>query len=348
MFLKDILHAESTSARVCLGACRRRTGGVAMLALTLDLLVSPLTAKAQQTKVYRVGFLFQSSPPIPGSPPGSVTKSLQDLGYVEGQNIVFDRRWAEGDAERFPGLASELVALKPDVIVADTTPGALAAKRATETIPIVMINVTQPIATGLVASLAHPGGNLTGIADLGIEMAVKGLDLIHAVVPKATLIAVLMSDNPVHPYQLNAIQAAAKNIGITLLPVTVTSPNDFEAAFELMARRNAGAVINLDGPPFGTVQQRKKLAELAAKTRLPMMCAERQCAELGGLMSYSPAFLGRAVAMYIDKILKGSKPDDLPVMQPTTFEFVINLKTAKTLGLTIPQPLLQRANRLID
>jgi putative tryptophan/tyrosine transport system substrate-binding protein len=196
------------------------------LLMLLALLAAPLAAQAQQTKVYRVGLLRQGSPP-PGSTP-MITKALDDLGYIEGRNLFIEWRWAEGENKRFPSLAAELVALKSDVIVADSTPAAIAAKRATTTIPIVMVNVSDPIGSGLVANLARPGGNVTGGTDFGIEMAVKGVDLMRAAVPKATRIAVLMSDNPVHPTQLKEIQEAARRIGLAALPTMARSSEEFE------------------------------------------------------------------------------------------------------------------------
>jgi putative ABC transport system substrate-binding protein len=266
----------------------RRRHVVAGLLLTL---VAPLAAKAQQAKVYRVGLLMQGSPPPPGSKPGLLLVALRDLGYIEGQNLVVDRRWAEGKNERFPGLAVELVALKPDVIVAASTPGALAAMHATETIPVVMVNVSDPVGSGLVASLARPGGNVTGGTDFGTELAVKAVDLVHAAVPKTTRIAVLMSDNPVHPSQLKEIQDAAKRIGLTILPTMARSSEDFDEAFTSMARRNAGAFILLGGAPFSAERQRDKLLELAAKTKLPAVYPERWFVEGGGLLSYGPSSL---------------------------------------------------------
>ncbi len=323
---------------------------LATLALVVGTLVAPPAAEAQETKIYRVGYLGQGSRPSGPPPTGSITMSLQDLGYVEGRNIVIDRRYADGDAERFPRLAAELVALKSDLIIAETTPGPLAAKRATATIPIVFFNVTDPVSTGLVASLVHPGGNVTGIADFGIEMVTKGLELIHAAVPKATRIAVLMSDNSVHPFQLREIQAAAKTMSLTVLPTMAASLEDFEAAFGSMERENAGAVIVLGGPPIGTLARLKRIAELASKANLPMICADRQCVELGGLLSYSPTVpeRWRSVAFYVDRILKGARPGDLPVMQPRDFDLAVNLKTARTLGLTIPQSLLLSASKIVE
>jgi len=322
----------------------------AALAAALVLLAAELTAEAQQTKVYRVGFLLQASPPPPGSPPGFFGKALNDLGYIEGRNLFVDRRFAEGKAERFPSLAAELVALKPDVIVADTTPGAIAAKRATATIPIVMINVSDPVGSGIVASLARPGGNVTGVTDSGSELAVKGVDLVHDIVPKVTRLAVLMSDNPVHPSQLRNIEDGAKRIGLTIVPTKVRSPEEFEEAFAPMARKKAGALIVLGGAPFSTERTRDQLVDLAAKTKLPTMYPSRWWVDAGGLLSYGPSaqYRSKLAAVYVDKILKGAKPRDLPVQQPAEFELAINLKTAKALGLSIPPSLLLRADQVIE
>jgi putative ABC transport system substrate-binding protein len=326
-------------------AIERRTF---MALVSGGLLAAPLAAEAQQTRVYRVGVLLQGVPLPPGTQYMS-QRMLHDLGYVEGRNLVFDRRYAEGKNERFASLAAELVAAKPDIIIADSTPAGIAAKRATTTIPIVLINVSDPVGAGLVASLSRPGGNITGVTDFGTDLALKGADLLHAIVPKATRIAVLMSDNPVHPAQLKAIQDAATGIGLTTLPTLVRSIEEFDEAFASMVKKNVGALILLGGAPFSTPPQRDKVVELAAKTRLPTMYPSRSWVDAGGLLSYGPSLLHRwrLVAAYVDKILKGAKPADLPVQQPSEFELVINLKTAKALGLTIPPSLLSRADEVI-
>src|SRR5262245_511914 len=275
---------------------------------------------------------------------------MRDPGYIGGRNIVLDRRWAEGQNERFSSLASELVALKPDVIVAETTAVAIAAKRATATIPIVMVWPADPVEAGLVASLARPGGNVTGASSLQTELQGKGVELLHAVVPNATRMAAFVSDNPVHPSQLKTIQDAAKGFGLTILPTMVRSSEDFEEAFRSIAKQKAGALIVLGGPPFNSPEQRDKLVELATKTKLPAMYQNRWWVDAGGLMSYgvNPSKIWSLAATYVDKILKGAKPSELPVQQPSQIELVINLKTAKTLGLTIPQSLLLRADQVIE
>ena len=321
-----------------------------VVVLTLNLTLAPLAGEAQQVKVYRVGVLLQGSPPAPGSPPGVLVRALRDLGFIEGRNIVLDRRWADGQNERFSSLASELVALKPDVIVAETTPAAIAAKGATATIPIVMVWPSDPVDSGLVASLARPGGNVTGMSSLQTELQGKGVELLHAVVPKATRMAALVSDNPIHPAQLKTIQDAARGFGLTILPTMVHSSEDFEEAFRSMAKQKAGALIVLGGAPFASPAQRDKLVELAAKAKLPAMYRNRWWVDAGGLMSYgvNPSKLWSLAATYVDKILKGAKPSDLPVQQPSQFELVINLKTAKALGLTIPPLLLLQADQVIE
>ena len=308
-----------------------------------------LAGEAEQTKVYRVGLLLQASPPW-SEPGGGLRMPLRDLGYIAGRNIVFLTRGAEGKNERFPGLAVELVALKPNVIVADTTPAVIAAMRATATIPIVMANVSDPVGSGLVASLARPGGNVTGVTDFGTELAVKEMDLLHTAFPAVTRVAVLMSDNPVHPSELNTVQEAAKRIGLTILPTMSRSIEVADEAFASMAKDKAGALIWLGGAPFSTEAQRDKLIDLAAKARLPALYPSRSFVEAGGLLSYGPDPVDkrRQTAAYVDKILKGTKPADLPVQQPIEFELVINLKTAKALGLTIPPSVLLRADKLIE
>jgi putative tryptophan/tyrosine transport system substrate-binding protein len=317
------------------------------LALALILLFASIGSGAQQTKTYRIGVMLSGAPPASGGQ-SPFLLTLRDLGYVEGVNLVIDRRGAEGDASRFAALAAELLALKPDVIVADTTPGALAAKRATATVPIVMINVTDPVATGLVASLARPGGNVTGIADFGVEVTVKSLELIRAAIPKATRIGVLMSGNPVHSLQLKAIEAAARGMSLSIVPATAVSLDELVAAFESLAKAKAGIVVVLGGPPFATKPQLARLIEVATKARLPLVCPGVTCTEMGGLMSYTPIATGQLTAVYVDQILKGAKPSDLPVQQPTQFQLVINLKAARMLGLEIPQQVLIRADKLVE
>jgi putative ABC transport system substrate-binding protein len=334
---------------------RLRSAGLPLLVI-LGLLTAPLAARAQESKVYRVGMLFQGSPDSPGSGSTilkrrrSLVDTLRELGYIEGQNLVVDRRLAESKLERFPGLAAELVALKPDVILAESTPSGTAARQATATIPIVLLNVSDPVGSGLVASLAHPGGNITGVTDFGVELAAKELDVLHALFPKAKRFAVLISDNPVHSFQLKAIEDAASAIGLTVTPERATSLEELDVAFSSMTRKNVAAFILLGGPPFTSEASIDKVVALAAKSKIPAMYPNRWRVERGGLLSYGPNLSDtyRTAATYVGKILKGAKPGDFPIEQPTKFELVINLKTAKTLGLTIPPSLLGRADEVIQ
>ena len=313
------------------------------------LLAAPLASFAQQlVKVHRVAWL-QTGPL--GSAQEFIDdtkKALRDLGYIEGKTIVFEFRSAEGKPERLPGASAELVALTPDVIVAGATPGTRAAQQATATIPIVMIGVADPVGARFVASLARPGGNITGVANLGLDMAAKPLEMLHSVVPKATRIAVLAPDNPAIPALVNSIVEAAKSLGLTVLPTTVTSLEEIEKEFASMAKQKAQALVVISDRI--TFVHRKRIADLAAETKLPAIYQYAEQVEAGGLLSYgpNPRNLHRIVAGYIDKILKGAKPADLPVQQPTEFELAINKKTAKALGITFPPEILLRANTVIE
>ena len=320
-----------------------------VLGLGVCVFYPSVAAEAQQLKrVNRVGILLSSSPSGSGGVPEIFKTEFRDLGYVEGQNLLIEFRWAEGKAERLPALAAELVALKPDVIVTFTTDGALAAKQATTTIPIVMLQVSDPVGSGLVASLAHPGGNITGITDYGVDLAGKYVELVHAVVPRAVRIGVLMSDSPIHPPTVTAIQNAAKSIGLTVLPTMDRSTEELEQAFATLTKENAGALIVLGGARQAA--QRERIAALAAKFAMPTLFPTRVYVEKGGLMSYGPNLPNsfRLAARYVDRILKGASPGDMPVEQPPTFELVINLNTAKIIGVTIPQSLLIRADEVIQ
>jgi putative ABC transport system substrate-binding protein len=269
---------------------------------------------------------------------------------VEGQSVAIEYRWAERKPERLPALATELVRLKVDVIV--TTgglPSAQAAQRATKTIPIIATGTADPVAAGLVASLARPGGNITGPALISDQLAGKGLELLREVVPKVNRVAALWNPtNPGNTLQLRGSEAAAAALGVQLVPVEARSPSEIDSAFVAMAREGAGALLVLLDAIF--YDRRERIADLAAKNRLPAVYGFSVFVEAGGLMAYSASRsdLIRQVAIYVDKILKGAKPADLPVAQPTKFELVINLKTAKTLGLTIPQTLLLRADQVIE
>jgi putative ABC transport system substrate-binding protein len=318
-----------------------------------SLLAAPLAGQAQQVaKVPRIGFLatnLASSPHLPEA----FRQGLRDLGYVEDRTVVIEYRDAEGKLERLPALVTELVALKVDVIVAPGTPAALAAQQATRTLPIVIIAVGNPVTSGLVTSLARPGGNVTGLSMLGTaELVAKRLELLTQTVPGVHGVAVLRHPGFVPERSekviLKATDAAAQALGVRLQVVEARGPADLDRAFSDMTRARAGALAVSGSPLF--VDERRRLVELAAKNRLPAVYESREDVDAGGLMSYGPnvADLYRRAAVYVDKILKRAKPGDLPVEQPTKFELVINLKTARALGLTIPPSLLQRADQVIE
>jgi putative ABC transport system substrate-binding protein len=276
-------------------------------------------------------------------------QGLRELGYVEGQNIAIESRWTEGKDDRLPGLAADLVRSKVDVIVAETGAATRAAQQATRTIPIVMSTVNDPVGSGLVASLARPGGNVTGLTIMSPDLVGKQLELLKEVVPKVSRVALLRHpDNPASAAQLREAQAAAQALGVRLQTLEARSPQEIDDAFAAMTRERAGALLIIPDTLFWS--QRRQIVELAVKRRLPSMRIGESYAEAGGLMSYGPSYLDleRRAATFVDKILKGANPADLPVELPTKFELVINLKTAKAIGLTIPQPLLQRADQIID
>ena len=319
-----------------------------LIAFGAGAVASPFATLAQQlTRTYRVGWLGTGSPSGDVEFIDDVKNTLRDMGYRDGKSVVFERRAADFRLERLAGLATELVALKPDVIVAGASSGTRAAKQATATIPIVMLNVADPVGAGFVASLAHPGGNITGVASLGLDMAAKPLELLHTVVPKATRIAVLATLNPSHPAITNEIAIAGKALGLTVLPTTAASLEDIERAFASMAKERAQALVVVSDSL--TISNRKRIAELAAESKLPAIYSFSEQVEAGGLLSYgpNPRNLHKVIARYIDKILKGAKPGDLPVEQPAEFELVINLKAAKALGITFPQEILLRADQTI-
>jgi putative tryptophan/tyrosine transport system substrate-binding protein len=319
--------------------------------LAIGLLAAPLAAGAQQrAAVARIGWLSQGSPTDPAT--GSreaFRQGMRELGYVEGQNIVFEERWAEGKAERLPSLAAELVGRKVDVIVAGGTLAPLAAMRATKTIPIVLGAAGAPVETGLVSSLAKPGGNVTGLSNLSADLTAKRLQLLKEVVPGVTRVAVLWNAaNPVAAVVMRETEAAARRLGLPVQSLEVRGPDDFEKALPAAMSGGAGALFVIDDPLVFTA--RLRIGDFAVRNRLPMTAFYRPFAEAGGLMSFGAnlADLFHRAAIYVDKILRGAKPGDLPIEQPTKFELVINLKTAKALGLTIPQSLLQRADQVIE
>ena len=307
----------------------------------------PLGARAQQgEKVYKIGFLSAGSPvPLPKS----VLDDLRDLGYVEGKNLTFVRRYAEDKLDRLPGLVAELVSLKVDVIMAAGTLAPLAAKRATSTITIVMMAAGDPVGAGLVASLAHPGGNVTGTSLMAPDLGGKRLELLKELLPGIFRVAILW--NAANPYSALVFKetvGAAETLAVELQSLEIRGPADIDAAFEAATGQHADALITVEDPL--TIDLRKKIAEFAADQRLPTISGLRVFADLGFLMTYGAdlADILRRSVVYVDKILKGAKPSDLPVEQPTKFELVINLKTAKSLGLTVPPLLLARADEVIE
>ncbi len=317
------------------------TGGV--------LLGAPLAAEAQRAgKVYRIGFLWDT-PAVWPHALEAFRQGLRDLGWVEGQNIVIEYRWTEGRFDRLPSLVEELVRLKVDLIVAPTSIYTGAAKRATSTIPIVFASHADPIGSGHVTSLAHPGTNATGLTIVMSETMAKSLELLKATVPRLTRVAVIWDPaTPSHRPGLKAVEDMGRALGLRIQPVALRSATEFDSAFSAIIQERAGAVLILSTPLF--MGGAKRLAELALSHKLPTMFGPREHVEAGGLLSYSPdrADLYRRAAIYVDKILKGANPADLPVQQATKFELVINLKTAKALGLTIPPSLLARADEIIQ
>ncbi|HEV8693987.1 MAG TPA: ABC transporter substrate-binding protein, partial [Lysobacter sp.] len=324
------------------------------ITLLLGGLFSPVAAEAQQAaKIARIGYLTSSLGVNPHLPE-AFRQGLRDLGYVEGRNVVIEYRDAEGKIERFPALAAELVALKVDVIVAEagSTLAARVAKQATKTLPIVFVGVGDPVGSGLVTSLARPGGNVTGLSNIAAELVGKRLELLTQAVPGVSRVAVLRLPGALgertEKEMLKGADVAARALGVRLQFVEARGPEDFDTAFSDMTRAHAGALTVLPSNMF--LREHGRLVDLAAKTRLPAVYPWREGVDAGGLMAYGAnlADLFRRAATYVDRILKGAKPGDLPVEQPTKFELVINLKTAKALGLTIPQSVLAHADEVIQ
>ena len=304
--------------------------------------------RAQQgEKTYKIGILSAGSPETGGR--SIVNESFRELGYVEGKNLTFERRYAEDRLDRLPGLAAELVSLKVDVIMAAGTLAPLAAKRATSTIPIVMMSAGDPVGSGLVAGLAQPGANITGMSLMAPDLGGKRLQLLKELLPEISRVAVLW--NAANPYSALVFKesvGAARTLGVELQSLEIREPPDLDAALEAATGRHADALVAVEDPL--TSDLRKKVAEFAIDHRLPTISGLRVFADSGALMSYGAdlADIIRRSVVYVDKILKGAKPSDLPVEQPTKFELVINLKTAKLLGLTVPPLLLARADEIIE
>jgi putative tryptophan/tyrosine transport system substrate-binding protein len=315
-----------------------------LLTSIAGVLAGPLVAEAQQAgKVYRIGFLRAGEPPKFWI--DEFRQGLRDVGYIEGQNLIIE--FKIGTLDQLPQLAEELVQSKVDVIVASASSAGIAAKKATTTVPIVFTSLSHPVEIGLVKSLARPGGNITGVTVNAAGHVAKRLELLRELVPKLRQVAVLTHPgHPTDPVQRKELEDAARGLRLQLKPVAVRGPDDFEAAFKAVS--GADGLINIDTPLFTT--HRDRFVELAARSRTPAIWANRTVVEAGGLMSYGtyiPALFRRA-PIYVDKVLKGAKPADLPIEQPTKFELVINLKTAKALGLTIPPSVLAQADQVIE
>jgi len=326
----------------------RKINGFALSAVMM-VLTSLYLAEAQQTgRIYRIGFLYAGlsslSPGIRG-----VQQELRALGYIEGRNIAFEYRFAENNIERLPALADELVRLKVDVLSTTQMSAALAAKNATKTVPIVFLTTGDPVAAGLVDSLARPGGNITGYADVGTELTGKRLELLKETIPKLSRVALLWNpENPTTAQSRENSQLAARELGLELHSMEIRTPKDIEGAFkEAIKARSTGLLVTQ--LPI-TIYNQKQIVDLAAKNRLPAIYPREDFVESGGLMSYAPDRFGsyKRVAAMIDKIFKGKKPADLPVEEPIKFEFTINLKAAKQIGMTIPANVLYRADRVIQ
>jgi len=322
------------------------------ITLLLGGLFSPLAVRAQQAaKVPRIGYLAGDRAASPHLIE-AFRQGLRDLGYVEGSNVLIEYRDAEGKFERLPALAAELVALKVDVIVAGGTPLILAAKQATRTLPIVFAAASDPVTDGLVTSLARPGGNVTGFSNIAPDLVGKRLELLKQAVPGVNRVAILWqpggTGERTEQDMRKGAEAAARALGVRLQFLEARGPADFDRAFSDMTRERAGALTSLGGSMF--FSERRRLVDLAAKNRLPALYQQREFVDAGGLMAYGANLADnfRRAATYVDKILKGTKPGDLPIEQPTKFELVINTKTAKALGLTIPPSLLQRADHVIQ
>ena len=321
------------------------TLGAGSLATAFASLAQP------QGKVWRVGYLATRARPISLDTDyaGVFLRGMRELGYIEGKNLIVEWRFAEGRTELLPVLAAELVRLQVDVIVINGVAAALAAQKATATIPIILSNTVDPVGAGLIKSLARPAGNITGLSNLAGDIIAKDLEMLLSMVPKLSRVAVLLNpSNSNNNVALKSIQAAAQRTSVNILPAKARTAPEIESGFSAMSRDKAGAVIVMNDTFF--IQQRRQIAELATKNRLPSIAAIREYAEIGGLMSYGSNISDnwRRVATYVDKIFKGAKPADLPVEQPTKFELVINGKTAKALGLTIPQSLLISADKVIE
>ena len=313
------------------------------------LLAAPLADAQQAGKTYRIGYLAAGARSTDGAPPASLRQALQELGYGEGKNVIYEGRWAEARREELPALAAELVGLKVDLIITFGSPAAAAAKEASSTIPIVMALSGDPEGVGLVASLARPGGNVTGVTDNATALSAKRLELLKEAVPTALRIAVLWNARDQSmTLHYREIDRAARILGVSVQPHGVREPDDFDHAFAAMDRERPDALFMVTDSL--TNLNRKRVLDFVEMRRIPAMYEYASLVRDGGLISYGPSFddMFRRAAVYVDKILKGAKPSELPVEQPTRYYLVVNLKTAKALGLKIPQPPLLRADEVIQ
>ena len=310
---------------------------------------APASLAQSQRKVWRVGFLALGSAASSSQITSAFLTGMQELGYVEGSNLIVEWRFADGEFERLPPMAADLARSKVDVIVAVASAAISAAQKATATIPIVMATTGDPVGSGFVRSLAHPGGNITGLSNMGGEIGPKLLDLTRSILPTLSRVGLLVSPtSTTYRAIVDGILDAAQKVGVKALVAEASTAQEIDDAFAMMVREKAEAAI-VGAAPFLSLQ-RRQIAELALKSRIPLVCGNRSMVEAGGLMSYAQDFIDayRRSATYVDRILKGAKPADLPVEQPTQLELVVNLKTAKVLGITIPQSVLLRADKIIE
>ena len=323
--------------------------GIRSIIAALATLAAPLVAAGQPaTPIHRIGFIGNSTPALESNLVGPFREGLRERGYDEGRNLAIEYRWAQGDYARLPALVAELIAAKVEVLVAAGTPAGLAVKRATTTVPMVMVAVGDPVGTGLVASLARPGGNLTGLVSIAPDLEGKRLELLQEVAPKLSLVSVLI--NPANPFTVSSaeqIRAAAQVLQLKVHFANVRVEGDLDQAFEAIARERPEGLIMVADRVF--LHNRARIAAFATRHRIPGVYAYSELVEAGGLMSFGPSYPGmhRRAAYYVDRILRGANPADLPMEQPEKFELIVNLKTARAFGLAVPQSLLLRADRLI-
>ena len=323
--------------------------GIRSIIAALATLAAPLVAAGQPaTPIHRIGFIGNSTPALESNLVGPFREGLRERGYDEGRNLAIEYRWAQGDYARLPALVAELIAAKVEVLVAAGTPAALAVKRATTTVPMVMVAVGDPVGTGLVASLARPGGNLTGLVSIAPDLEGKRLELLQEVAPKLSLVSVLI--NPANPFTVSSaeqIRAAAQVLQLKVHFANVRVEGDLDQAFEAIARERPEGLIMVADRVF--LHNRARIAAFATRHRIPGVYAYSELVEAGGLMSFGPSYPGmhRRAAYYVDRILRGANPADLPMEQPEKFELIVNLQTARAFGLAVPQSLLLRADRLI-